>query len=66
MTRVKALEQEISKLSPSELAELRDWLLEQDWDTWDRQIEKDAESGKLDKLFKKSLADYKAGKSKEI
>lgn len=66
MTRVEALEQEIAKLSASELAELRDWLLEHDWEHWDRQIHKDADSGKLDALFKKSLSDHKAGKSKEI
>jgi len=66
MTKVKALEKEIESLSPEELAELRDWLLELDWKKWDRQIEKDASTGKLDKLFKQSLADHKAGKSKKI
>ena len=31
MTRVEQLEQEIAKLKPDEFAQLRDWLLEQDW-----------------------------------
>ena len=66
MTRVQVLEAEISKLSPEELAELRDWLLELDWEQWDQQIEQDAASGKLDKLFTQALADHQAGKSKEI
>jgi len=66
MTRVQALEKEIRKLSAEELAELRDWLLELDWERWDRQIEQDAVSGKLDKLFSRALADHQAGKSKEI
>ncbi len=66
MTKVQALEEEIKKLSPVELAELRDWLLEQDAEAWDREIERDAASGKLDKLFEKSLADHRAGKSREI
>lgn len=30
MTRVQAIEEEIKNLSPTELAELRDWLLEHD------------------------------------
>ncbi|HXI13725.1 MAG TPA: hypothetical protein VNM92_13940 [Thermoanaerobaculia bacterium] len=66
MTKVQALEEEIKKLSPAELAELRAWLLERDADAWDHEIERDAAAGKLDKLFEKSLADHRAGKSREI
>jgi hypothetical protein len=66
MTRVEALEAEIKKLSATELAQLREWLLEHDDAEWDRQIESDAASGKLDNLFEKSVADHRAGKSREI
>lgn len=66
MTKVELLEQEIKKLSPEELAQLRDWLLEIDADHWDKQVESDAASGKLDKLFEKSIADHNAGKSREL
>jgi hypothetical protein len=66
MTRVQALEQEIERLSPEELAELRVWLDEREAEAWDREIERDAASGKLDKLFEKSMADHCAGKSREI
>jgi hypothetical protein len=66
MTKVQALEEEIGKLSASELAELRQWFAEWDADEWDREIEGDAASGKLDKLFEKSVADHSTGKSREI
>jgi hypothetical protein len=66
MSRVKELEKEIEKLPPEELAQIRDWILERDWNAWDRQIEKDFANGRLDKLFKKSLEDHKAGKSREV
>jgi len=66
MTKLEALEEEIKKLSPEELAQLREWLLERDAEEWDREIERDAASGKLDKLFEKSVADHRAGKSREI
>jgi hypothetical protein len=66
MTKVEALEEEIAKLSAAEIAELRDWLLERDAEEWDRQIERDAASGKLDRLFESALADHRAGKSREI
>jgi len=48
MTKVEALEEEIKKLSPREMAQLRDWMSERDWEEWDEQIERDSESGKLD------------------
>ncbi|MBK5260438.1 MAG: hypothetical protein JJE51_12675 [Thermoanaerobaculia bacterium] len=66
MTKLEALEEEIKKLSPEELAKLRDWLLESDAQEWDRELERDAATGKLDKLFEKSVADHRAGKSREI
>ena len=64
MTRVEQLEQEIAKLAPDEFVQLRDWLLEQDWAEWDRQIERDSAAGKLDGLMKQALADHAAGKSR--
>jgi hypothetical protein len=57
---------EIKKLSPEELIKLRDWFLELDADQWDTQIEQDAASGKLEKPFENSIADHRAGKSREI
>lgn len=66
MTKVQAIEEEIKNLSPSELAELRDWLLEHDWAEWDRQIERDSGGGKLEKLFAKARADHDAGKSTKL
>jgi len=66
MTRLEALEEEIKKLSPEEVAKLRDWLLERDAEEWDREIEHDAASGKLDKLFANSIADHRASKSRKL
>jgi len=59
MTRVEAIEVEIEKLSRAELAELRDWLLDRDWDQWDQQIEADAAAGKLEGLFDQALAAHR-------
>lgn len=66
MTRVEEIEAEIEKLSQPELTELRDWLLEKDWDHWDQQIEADAAAGKLQDLFDQALAAHRAGESTEI
>jgi hypothetical protein len=66
MTRVEQLEQQIVQLDPEEFVQLREWLMEQDWSEWDRQIEQDAASGKLDRLVKQALTDHAAGKSRRL
>ncbi|MBV8546581.1 MAG: hypothetical protein JO093_17450 [Acidobacteria bacterium] len=66
MTKVEALQREIEMLSPEELAELCAWVLKRDAEAWDPEIERDAASGKLDRLFEGSAVDHRAGKSREI
>ena len=63
MSKVEQLEQQIQQLSPSEFAELREWLLEQDWEQWDREIERDAAAGKLDQIFAEAREAHRQGKS---
>jgi hypothetical protein len=66
MSELEEIEQRIRKLSPAELAKFRAWFAEFDHLLWDRQIEADAKAGKLDKVAAEALAEYKAGKTKEI
>ena len=66
MTRMEKLEREIQKLSPEELADLRDWFRKYDAEAWDRQIEEDVRKGRLDGLAEKALASHKAGRTKEL
>ena len=66
MTRLEAIEEQIEALSPAEMAKLREWLHEREAEEWDQQIERDAASGKLEKLFERSLEEHRAGKSREI
>ena len=63
---VQELEKAIAKLSPDEMAELRAWFLEQDQDEWDRQIARDSEAGKLDKLIQQAKRDYAEGNGREL
>jgi len=63
MSKVDVLEEEIKKLSPEEFVELRNWLLERDWENWDRQIERDAASGRLDRIFDEACEAHRQGKS---
>jgi hypothetical protein len=66
MGKIEKLEQEIQALSSEELAQFRAWFLEYDWAIWDRQIERDAEAGRLDDLAARALRDHAAGKTTPI
>jgi hypothetical protein len=66
MTKVEALEREVEKLSPEELAAFRGWFAEYDWQAWDRQLERDVAEGKLDKFAAEALADLERGETREI
>jgi hypothetical protein len=66
MGKIEHIEQQISLLSPEELAVFRRWYAAFDADAWDRQIAADAEAGRLDSLIAEARADYDAGKAREL
>ena len=66
MTEVEKITQQIENHSPRDLAEFREWFAEFDARVWDEQIEADAKAGKLDGLVAESIADYKAGKARDL
>ena len=63
MGDVERIEQDVRALSPEELAQFRAWFLDYDWTAWDRQLERDVQSGKLDHLADKAFRDHAAGKT---
>ncbi len=56
------LETVVTGLPESELREFARWFDEWRADQWDRQIERDAVAGKLDRLAEAALLEYRAGK----
>jgi hypothetical protein len=64
--KIDHIEQQIRELSSAEFAELRDWVLAQDWAAWDAKIDRDVKSGKLDRLVSEAREEYESGKAKEI
>ena len=66
MGKLEALESQIQSLSPEELARFREWFLHYDWAAWDRQIESDADAGKLDSLAERALEQHAKGKSTRL
>ncbi len=48
---ITEIEQAITQLSPQDYIRLREWFEEFDAQMWDKQIEEDAKSGRLDRLL---------------
>ena len=66
MGTVKSIENAVESLPATELAEFRRWFAEFDGNAWDRQIDQDASSGKLDPLAAEALADYSTGSTRQF
>jgi len=60
MPDIKALEAAVQALPPSALAEFRRWFTDFDSAAWDRQLEADASTGKLDALLAEAAEDYES------
>jgi hypothetical protein len=60
------LEKAVAKLSPEDLAAFRDWFRAFDEEEWDCQIARNAKEGRLDRFAEEAIADYKAGRMKEL
>lgn len=66
MARVEELASEVQQLNRVELAAFRDWFRKYDSDEWDKEIEEDVLAGRLDNLANEAIAEYKAGRTKEL
>jgi len=66
MSKIESLEREVEALDDKGFAAFRAWFIEYEHARWDRQIEADAASGKLDPLIEEALAEHRAGKTKPL
>ncbi len=66
MSTVQEIEAAINLLPPEEFARVRNWLLDQDNQLWDKQIEEDSAAGRHDHLVKEIEGDIAAGRTKPL
>jgi hypothetical protein len=66
MTELEQIESRVLKLSLADFEEFRKWFREQEWGEWDRQIERDSDSGKFKAVTERVLADHAAGRTSPI
>ena len=64
MSSITEIQQAILSLHEADYLQLRHWFNELDWEKWDRQIEEDSESGKLDFLIAEAFEAKKRAHSR--
>ena len=66
IARAEEIQVAIESLHYQEYIRLRQWFSERDWGNWDRRIEADSESGKLDFLIEEALNEKAGGILREL
>lgn len=66
MSKIETLEKQVAALSPEELIAFRAWFSVFDDEQWDRQLECDAENGKLDALARSAKSAFDEGRTNPL
>jgi hypothetical protein len=66
MSKIEDIEKAVEGLPPAELAQFRAWFEAFDAELFDRKIEADASSGRLDRLAEQALDAHRQGRSREL
>jgi hypothetical protein len=63
---IEQIEKAILNLSEQDFSKLRNWLLDLDYQQWDKQLEQDIIKGKLDDIASEALAEFEAGDYQDV
>jgi hypothetical protein len=66
VSKIDQLKAEIENLPSEEFTEIFRWLSEKDWERWDKEIEADSQSGRLDFLVREAREEKTKGKLKDL
>jgi hypothetical protein len=66
MIRIEDIEKAVAELPPDQLQRFRAWFAEFEAARFDQKIEQDVKAGRLDRLAEQALADYRAGRAREL
>ncbi len=66
MTTIQEIKSAIGSLPHQEYMQLLGWIHDKDWSEWDKQLEDDVASGKLDFLTKEGLEAKKRNKLRKL
>ena len=63
---IEDLEKAVAKLPPDQFAKFHAWFEEFDAARFDRKIERDAKSGRLDGMADQAIDDFRKGRAREL
>jgi len=66
MNTIVEIEHAVEQLPPEDLVAFRAWFARFDADVWDREMEADADAGRLDAFAAEALADLRGGRCTEL
>lgn len=66
MSTLVEIEAAIERLPKSDFRQLREWIAERDQQLWDKQMEADIAAGRLDRFAQEAIADFQAGRFKDL
>lgn len=66
MGKIEMIERDVERLDDESFAAFREWFLAHENKRWDRQIEDDSKSGKLDSLIEDAMSARRAGTSRPL
>jgi len=66
MTGMEEIKNAVVSLPLDEYRQFRDWFLDRDWAEWDKQIQADSKSGKLDFLVKEAMEEKDRGTLRDL
>lgn len=66
MTKLEQIEKIVTELDKYEFEAFSAWFEALQAERWDRQVEADVASDKLDHLAEKAFADFRAGKTRRL
>ena len=66
MSKIDELKADLESLPSDEFAEIFRWLSEKDWERWDKEIEADSQSGRLDFLVRGAREEKAKGTLKDL
>ena len=66
MKKLTQIERDVESLSADELAVFRKWFQAYDAAQWDRQLENDALTGKLDRFEQEAITEHQDQRTREL
>lgn len=66
MSTLEQIEAAILTLPSDEFQRLRQWFFDVDYQRWDEQLEQDISEGKLEALAEEAIAEFEAGRCRQI